>query len=155
MIFPLPTKYFMVAGSSDGVSELNAFDGALLNSGIGNTNLLKVSSILPSNCIEISPFKFKEGSLVPIAYSSITSSVCGQLISSAVSIAHPVDNKNCGVIMEFHNTDSRSVTEERTQFMAEESMKIRGVEVKCIQSVSSEHIVEKNGASFSGVVLWT
>ena len=57
--------------------------------------------------------------------------------------------------MEFHSTDSRSVTEERAQFMAEESMKIRGVEVKYIQSVSSEHIVEKNGASFSGVVLWT
>ena len=90
-----------------------------------------------------------------LLYSSITSSVCGQLISSAVSIAHPVDNKNCGVIMEFHSTDSRSVTEERAQFMAEESMKIRGVEVKYIQSVSSEHIVEKNGASFSGVVLWT
>ena len=155
MIFPLPTKYFMVSGSSDGETELNAFDGALLNSGVGNTNLLKVSSILPPNCREIPSFNFKEGSLVPIAYSSITSSICGQIISAAVSIAHPADNKKSGVIMEFHDTDSKSIIEERAEFMAEESMKIRGVAVKNIQSVSSQHVVNKNGASFSGVVLWT
>ena len=114
-----------------------------------------MSSILPPNCREIPPINFKEGSLVPIAYSSITSSICGQIISAAVSIAHPTDNKKCGVIMEFHDTDSKSIIEERAEFMAEESMKIRGVAVKNIQSVSSQHVVNKNGASFSGVVLWT
>ncbi len=155
MIFPLITKYFMVSGSSDGETELNAFDGAVLKSGVGNTNLLKVSSILPPNCSEIAPLNFQEGSLLPIAYSSITSSIYDQVISSAISIAHPMDSKKCGVIMEFHNIDSRSSTEEKAESMAVESMRIRGESVKFIQSISSEHIVKKSGASFSGVVLWT
>lgn len=42
-----PKKYFVTAGSAEGNNQLNAFDHALLKSGIGNLNLLRVTSILP------------------------------------------------------------------------------------------------------------
>ena len=35
------------AGHAEGGTTLNAFDNALLAAGIGNINLIKVSSILP------------------------------------------------------------------------------------------------------------
>ena len=41
MIIKTPTKFFLVKGSSEGFSLLNAFDGALLASGVGDTNLVK------------------------------------------------------------------------------------------------------------------
>ena len=47
MIFKTPTQYFLVSGASDGYMPLNAFDGALLQAGIGNTNLVRMSSIVP------------------------------------------------------------------------------------------------------------
>ncbi len=46
-MLPIPKKFSLVAGSAEGTSELNAFDNALLNAGIGNLNLIKVTSILP------------------------------------------------------------------------------------------------------------
>ena len=38
------------AGRAEGGTTLNAFDNALLAAGIGNINLIKVSSILPPRC---------------------------------------------------------------------------------------------------------
>lgn len=46
-MLPTPHKFTLVAGIGEGSSTLNAFDVALLDSGLGNLNLLKVSSILP------------------------------------------------------------------------------------------------------------
>ena len=40
-------QFFFATGHAEGATPLNAFDGALLASGIGNTNLIKISSILP------------------------------------------------------------------------------------------------------------
>ncbi len=41
------TKAATTSGSAEGTTPLNAFDNALLAAGIGNINLVKVSSILP------------------------------------------------------------------------------------------------------------
>ena len=47
-IFPrVPDVYWQCQGTAEGYTELNAFDGALLAAGIGDTNLLKISSIVP------------------------------------------------------------------------------------------------------------
>jgi len=40
-------KACLVAGAAEGASELNAFDGALLSAGIGDLNLVRVTSIIP------------------------------------------------------------------------------------------------------------
>jgi len=53
MIIKTPTSHTFVTGSSEGYTPLNAFDGALLAAGIGNTNLVKMSSIVPPGTREV------------------------------------------------------------------------------------------------------
>ena len=61
MIIPTPTKYFMAHGCAEGMSELNAFDAALMNAGVGNTNLVRMSSILPPRCEEVASIELASG----------------------------------------------------------------------------------------------
>jgi arginine decarboxylase len=46
-VLPVPSKFDLVVGSGEGATPLNSFDAALLDAGIGNLNLVRVSSILP------------------------------------------------------------------------------------------------------------
>lgn len=154
MIYTVPTKYFFAYGCAEGFTELNAFDGALLNAGVGNTNLVRMSSILPPRCEEVSPVRLPQGSLVPVAYSAISSSELGAVITAAVSIAYPEDESHCGLIMEYHDFGPKNVVEEKVRRMALEGMAFRGQKVKDVRSVCAEHVVEGMGAAFAAVVLW-
>ena len=42
-------KIAITSGKSEGPSKLNAFDNSLLDAGIGDVNLIKVSSIIPAD----------------------------------------------------------------------------------------------------------
>jgi len=154
MICETPTKFFMVTESSEGYTELNAFDGALLNAGIGNTNLVKMSSIVPPNCEEIEPIRLPYGALVPVAYAAITSDLEGEVISAAVAAALPKDPAKPGLIMEYSSRGRKKDVEKIVRRMAEEGMKTRNEEVAVIKSVSVEHEVTKIGTAFASVVLW-
>ena len=154
MIVKTPTKYFLVAGSSEGYTELNSFDGALLNANIGNTNLIKVSSILPPNCEFIEPVPLPYGAIVPIAYASITSQLEGEVISAAVAVAIPEDNEKPGLIMEYSSRGRHKDIEEIVRNMAKKGMELRGEKLKEIKSISIEHRVSHIGTAFAGVVLW-
>ncbi len=154
MIIKTPTKYFLVSGSSEGFALLNAFDGALLRAGIGDTNLVKMSSIVPPNCTLISPIKIPPGSLVPTAYASMTSDVPGEMISSAVAVALPEDPIHAGLIMEYSARGYRKDIEEMVRQMATEGMKLRDRKIKNLSSIAVEHCVKNIGATFAAVVLW-
>ncbi len=154
MIFKTPTKYFLVSGASDGFTPLNAFDGALLQAGIGNTNIIKMSSIVPPRCKLISPIALPPGALVPAAYASITSEVPGEIISAGVAIALPKDKNRNGLIMEYSAKGKKDQIEEKVRQMALEGMKLRGWEVQDLNSIAIEYKVKKIGAAFAAVVLW-
>lgn len=155
MIVATPTKYFLARGCAEGFTELNAFDAALLNAGVGNTNLVRLSSILPPGCEEIAPVRLPQGALVPTAYSAITSSQPGQVITAAVAIAYPEDESHCGLIMEYHGLAPRAEVEEKVRRMASEGMEFRGQRVRTVKSTAAEHVVSKTGAAFAAVVLWS
>ena len=154
MIVKIPTKYFLVAGSSEGMTNLNSFDGALLNAGIGNTNLIKVSSILPPDCTEIEPIQLPYGAIVPIAYAAITSQLEGEVISAAVAVAIPENKEKPGLIMEYSARGRKKDIEEIVRNMAKHGMELRGEKIKEIKSISTEHKVTNIGTAFAGVVLW-
>ena len=147
MIVRTPDAYFFVQGSAEGYMPLNAFDGALLASGIGNTNLLKMSSIVPPHARRIEPVSIPYGALVPTAYSSITSNIKGQTISAAVAAAFPSDTGMPGLIMEYSATGPPD--------MAVHGLQARGLEVGHLESASVSHHVENVGAAFAAVVLWS
>src|SRR3989442_2352769 len=73
------------AGHAEGGTTLNAFDNALLAAGIGNINLVKVSSILPPEVPVIDLPKIKPAAIVPTAYAAMTSETPGAPIAAAVS----------------------------------------------------------------------
>jgi len=123
-MLPLPGKYFLTAASSEGETELTAFDGALLKARVGNTNLLRVSSILPPGCEYEPDLIIPAGSLLPIAYGSITSKTAGEKISAAVAVG--TKNGSFGVIMEFEGKCGKAQAEAEVARMVEEAFQIRG-----------------------------
>ena len=156
MIIKTPTKFFLVKGSSEGFSLLNAFDGALLDSGVGDTNLVRMSSILPPGCEELNPppVPMPQGALVPVAYASLYSDVPGEVISSAVAIGVPKDVTRAGLIMEYSAKAEESIVIEQVKKMVQKGMEMRNREIKEIMAISATYKVVTIGATFAGVVLW-
>ena len=156
MIIQTPTKFFLVGGSSEGFSLLNAFDGALLASGVGDTNLVKMSSILPPGCEEIKPppVPLPQGALVPVAYASLCSDVPGEVISAAVAIGIPKDANRAGLIMEYSARAEEHVVVGQVTKMVEKGMELRNRAIKEIMPISASYRVVTIGAVFAGVVLW-
>jgi len=153
-MFRKATHYFLASGSSDGFTELNAFDQSLLEAGIGDTNLVRMSSILPPSCARISPFKLPYGDLVPVAYACETSSKPGEWISAAVAAAVPMDANLPGLIMEVSGSGRQTEMEEQVREMAVQGMSYRNREIKEIHIAGAEWIVKEHGSAFAGVVLW-
>lgn len=58
----VPKKFFITAGKAlSKVSEINAFDKALVNAGIAEANLVPVSSVLPAGITRISRARIERG----------------------------------------------------------------------------------------------
>jgi arginine decarboxylase len=153
LLFGKPTHYFLCSGDAESFSPLNAFDCALLAAGVGNTNLMKMSSILPPAMTQTDIVPLEPGSFVPLAYADITSSIPGEHVAAAVAVAIPEDPSLPGVIMEHHSTGHAEDVERQVRAMAEAAMIHRGFKIKEIKSISAEHTVQKHGAAFAAVVL--
>jgi len=150
----MPTRYFLASGASDGYTPLNAFDGALLKAGIGNTNIVKMSSIVPPHCKLVAPIALPPGALVPTAYAAITSDIPGEIISAGIAVALPEDENHNGLIMEYSAKGERAKIEEIVRNMAMEGMKLRGWKIKDLKSIAIEYKVKKIGAALAAVVFW-
>ena len=151
-MLPLPKKYFVTAAASEGETRLTAFDGALLKARVGNTNLLRVSSILPPGCEYDPDLIIPPGSLLPVAYGSITSAEPGEVISAAVAVG--IQAEGFGVIMEYSGRCSKAIAEAEVTRMVEEAFRIRGLELVEVKTASVEHTVEKIGCAFAAVPWW-
>ena len=156
MIFGnLPDRYFLTVGHSEGFTPLNAFDAALHNAGIGNTNIIKISSIIPPYCQEMCvPKNIPFGVFLPVAYASICSNLPGEMIASAIATAIPDDPRKPGLIMEYSSRGHKEEVENIVMEMVEEGMRMRGEANFKVKSVSVQHKVKRVGATFAGVVLW-
>ena len=153
-MFRQPTHFFLVSGHAQGKTELNAFDHALLRAGVGDTKLVKMSSILPPSCVQIEPIDIPYGALVPVAYAALESRVPGAQISAAVAIAIPTDPTLPGLIMEAHGAEPCAAVERRAREMAIHGLQHRNREIKEILTASATCHVQECGAVFAGVVLW-
>ncbi len=149
-----PKHFFRVAGHDEGFMPLNAFDHALLQAGIGDTNLVRMSSILPPHATEITPITLPAGALIPVAYAAVESSTPGETIAAAVAVAIPKDHSLPGLIMEHHGVGTAEEIEKTVRLMGQKGFEHRKRELLEIRSISSEHTVIKNGACFAGIVLW-
>ncbi len=153
-IVNVPSHYLLVAGKGDSEYALNAFDLALLDAGIGNLNLIRISSILPPNAKEIKSFQFSPGELISVAYAEKTSYIKGEIIAAAVAVAIPQNHQYNGLIMEHSGAGTAKEIEEIVINKAEIGMKYRNYEIKEIKSISVEHTTVNIGAVFAGVVIF-
>ena len=147
------TKVAATAGNAEGATSLNAFDNALLAAGIGNINLVKISSILPP-AVDVIPLpRIKPGALVPTAYAAMTSEVPGEVIAAAVGWAVPDDPALNGVIMEFHDKATREEAERMIVHMLQEAFRARGWRIREMKVAAAEHQVERTGCALAAVTL--
>mgnify|MGYP000855221642 CR=1 FL=1 len=154
MFGPLPTRYFLTAGSGEASTELNAFDAALLDAGVGDTNLIKMSSILPPGATLVEKHPLVRGAFVPLAYGDRVSDVPGQIISAAVAVGIPEEPLESGLIMECSRIGPPEECEKSARNMVIEGMEnIRKRKIKEIKSISVSIKVKKIGAVFAAVVL--
>ncbi|MEX1011234.1 MAG: arginine decarboxylase, pyruvoyl-dependent [Balneolaceae bacterium] len=156
MMVRTPELFALVSGTAEGRTRLNAFDNALMEAGVGDTNLVRMSSILPPKAEQrnISELQLPRGGLVPIAYGTIDAVTPGRMISTAVAIGIPEDDREAGVIMEFEDHAPLSTVEAIVKKMVEDAFDYRDRRLKKILSVGAEHTVEVCGAVFAAAVLW-
>ena len=143
-------KIAIVSGKDEGPTKLNAFDNALSNAGIGDVNLIKVSSMLSGNAeVEKLP-KLKAGAIVNCVLSEITSDNPGDEIS--VVIAAAIGEKlGCVVETSGINKNLDDLIDE-ADFMVKHMMKKRGVEIKDLIMESSTTTVKKIASVVASVV---
>ncbi|MTI93939.1 MAG: arginine decarboxylase, pyruvoyl-dependent [Firmicutes bacterium] len=151
-MLPTPKKFKIVSGSAEGKTLLNAFDNALLAAGIGNVNLLRVSSILPPEAQLDSGLFIPPGSLVPTAYGYVISENPGEKICAAVGIGFTADT--FGVIMEYAGKGDRAFAEAQIRHMLENAFETRKLPLVEMKIAASEHAVDKTGCAFAAVPLW-
>ncbi|HEY8416486.1 MAG TPA: arginine decarboxylase, pyruvoyl-dependent [Limnochordales bacterium] len=151
-MLPTPKKFTLVAGAAEGETRLNAFDNALLVAGIGNLNLLRVSSILPPAAEHVEKLDIPPGSLTPTAYGYITSDVPGEQIAAAVGIGFSEDTY--GVIMEWEGYGTAAQAEAEVRRMLEEAFQVRNLKLTKMMFKSAEHKVQRCGCAFAAVALW-
>jgi arginine decarboxylase len=143
------------AASAEGGTTLNAFDNALLAAGIGNINLVKISSIVPPEVSFVEMPKIKPGAVVPTAYAAITSETPGETVAAAVGYALTDDPAKNGVIMEFHGVARRGEAERQIRVMLEEAFRVRGETIDHMEIFAVEHTVERIGCALAAVTLLT
>lgn len=150
----IPKKYFLVKGRGDAEYPLNAFDIALLDAGVGNTNLIRLSSILPPKSQEVSsPVQFQLGQLITLAYASYSGTTKGEYIAAAVAVAIPEDDSFNGLIMEHAGPGTEEEIEGIVIKKAELGMKYRNYKIKEIKSIAIQHTIKDSGAVFAACVL--
>src|SRR5437588_767501 len=125
-MYEQPKLVCLASGAAEGDSELTAFDNALRKAGIGDVNLIRVSSIVPPGAT-ISPIPdLPFGALTPAAYAKEVSNVPGQTIAACIGVGW---TPRGGVLMEAHGIgETAEQIEERTRAMVEEGMRVRGLE---------------------------
>lgn len=151
---PIPANYTLVAAAATGQTRLTAFDKALLASGVGNLNLLRVSSVLPPGATYRDKVDIPPGTLCPVAYGSIASGVAGQRLSACVGVG--VKHGSFGMIMEFSGECDRTEAERVVRDMIEEAFANREMaldEVK-IKSVEITVPTGRVACAFAAVPLW-
>jgi arginine decarboxylase len=147
----VPRTLFLTSGAAEGGSSLNAFDNALLSAGIGDLNLIRVSSIAPPGVRVVEPYVIAAGTLVPVVYTSMISHQARENIACAIAMGSS-DDGGPGLIMEYSGSGDARLAEAMVTNMVEEGFASRRRTLSMLEVVTAEHTVEQLGAVVSACV---
>lgn len=158
----LADKFYIGHGVGYGKTRLDSFDDALLDSGVGNYNLVRLSSILPIGALNNQRLSvdLPLGSLLPIAYAEITSDDPDVAAVAAIAIGVPTDlgKDKCCVIMEHEalgETESEAL--DIVYGMVQDAFKHRGWEIAYTMETCASACPERSGekaTAFACVAEW-
>lgn len=141
-------RVILTSGATDGINELSAFDNALYSAGIADFNLIKVSSIVPSN-VPVSIFNDgveevnADGLLVPAVFDVIYSDIPGETIVSGVAVGIPKDSENKpGIIFSYTSKTNELLVKKTLTEMVNETMNRKGFKLDFIKFSINEIVVE-------------
>jgi arginine decarboxylase len=136
-LVPTPTRFFVTSGKGiNKVSELNAFDLALLQAGIGEQNLVSVSSVLPIGVRQVDRERLPRGA-VTHAVLARQGGGEGEVVSAGISYGFRTDGQG-GYVAEGHLNGTQKALKEFLKWRMEEIAHFRGVELKRIQYRTEE-----------------
>jgi arginine decarboxylase len=143
-------KVSITSGRSEGPTRLNAFDNALLNAGIGDVNLITVSSILPKDTEIVKLPHITEGKMVNCVLACAHSDHPGDLITAAVAVATS-DDFGCVVEHSGVNQDPDVIIGE-AEIMVKYMMRVRGLTIREIIIAHESHKVKGEAVALAAVV---
>lgn len=155
----LSDKYKISSGNGFGEYRITSFDDALLNAGVGNYNLVRLSSILPLGANQEEDIHLPLGSLLPIAYAVESTNIPCRRIAAAVAIGFPAkkDSEHCAVIMEYEGECSKEEAIAVVTKMVEEGFAKRNWELEKIEVKATDVIGPMDGSwvtAFACVAEW-
>lgn len=146
-------KIAIVSGKDEGPTKLNAFDNALSDAGIGDVNLIKVSSMLGPNT-EISDLPdFEPGSMVNCVLADVTSDIPGEEIT-AVVVAAIGEKLGCAVEATGKDENPEEL-KAKAKEMATYMMDRRGVEIRNLIVEASTTTVKETASVVASIVYIT
>lgn len=138
-----PSKFFVTSGKATSlISDLNAFDMALMDAHISEQNLVAVSSVIPVDAKRIEICELPMGAVTHCVLSQMRGRG-GESIAAGIAYTFRKDGKG-GYVAEGHlHGSGESLRDELRQKMAEMS-RIRGVEFGEINYVTEDLMVPVN-----------
>ncbi|EQD50755.1 pyruvoyl-dependent arginine decarboxylase, partial [mine drainage metagenome] len=136
-LVPIPTRFFVTSGRAiNKTSELNAFDLALLKAGIGEQNLVSVSSVLPDGIRQVDRRPLHMGAITHCVLARHQGGE-GEVISAGIAYGFRTDGHG-GYVAEGHIHGTQKALKEFLRWRMEEIAHFRGVELRKINYRTEE-----------------
>ncbi|MCJ2563797.1 MAG: pyruvoyl-dependent arginine decarboxylase [Candidatus Thermoplasmatota archaeon] len=128
----IPKKFFVTSGkASSKVTDLNAFDRALLSARIGEQNLVSVSSVLPAGIEQVEPHDLPVGAITHCVLAQMRGEE-GEMISAGIAYASRKDGLG-GYVSEGHIHGTKKALREILEWKMEEMARLRQLELKTVR----------------------
>ena len=136
-MYLVPCEFFITSSSAvSEVSGLNAFDRALIKAGIGEQNLVSVSSVIPIGAKRTERKEMPMGAVTHCVLAQMRGTE-GEMISAGIAYAYRKDGKG-GYVAEGHLHGSKESLRADLRWKMEEMAKIREIELEEVQYVIEE-----------------
>jgi len=133
----IPTKFFITSGrATSTVSDLNAFDVSLIRAGIGEQNLVAVSSVIPIGATRIDRQEMDMGAVTHCVLSQMRGKE-GEVISAGIAYAFRKDGKG-GYVAEGHLHGSAKCLDNELRCKMKEMARIRDIELEEVNTLTEE-----------------
>jgi len=150
----IPKYFFITSGKAiSNTSKLNAFDRALINAGLGNCNLVQVSSIIPPHAKLIKPIRLPIGSIIFVVMARMDGEPNDE-ISAGIAWARIKSKdgiESFGVIVEGHGNEEKDALVKKLKDMCSDMAEARGMVIENVEVRVEELKVPSN--SYGSIVV--